>query len=279
VNELRAALELATDDELQQITQILFARKFNPFDYVAVPTPAEVQSRDRRAWLDAIERRFRFLAADGLTVLRDRTRELTYRQVLVRVCHHLSIAVSPELSATDLEAEIFLHLVEKAWKKLPAREQNSLARRLRDSLARTPEPLPPSVRANPLGAVLAGSGALAVSSMLRSWLLQQTARQFALHFATYQAAKHVIARGGTAAAAHLGSQLALQSAQRGMALSAARAGAVRTTFAFLGPALWGYFFADLGWKAIATNYSRVIPTVFALAQIRLTREEACWQPV
>jgi uncharacterized protein YaaW (UPF0174 family) len=29
----------------------------------------------------------------------------------------------------------------------------------------------------------------------------------------------------------------------------------------------------LGWRAIATNHSRVIPTIFALAQIRLTRSD------
>jgi uncharacterized protein YaaW (UPF0174 family) len=34
--------------------------------------------------------------------------------------------------------------------------------------------------------------------------------------------------------------------------------------------------ADIGWKAIATNYTRVIPVIFALAQIRLTRSEA-WE--
>jgi uncharacterized protein YaaW (UPF0174 family) len=45
----------------------------------------------------------------------------------------------------------------------------------------------------------------------------------------------------------------------------------------VGPALWGWFIADLGWKAIATDYGRIIPTIFALAQIRLTRED-CWQP-
>jgi uncharacterized protein YaaW (UPF0174 family) len=41
--------------------------------------------------------------------------------------------------------------------------------------------------------------------------------------------------------------------------------------------MWAWFFADLGWRAIATNYGRIIPTIFALAQIRLTRAE-CWEP-
>jgi uncharacterized protein YaaW (UPF0174 family) len=61
-----------------------------------------------------------------------------------------------------------------------------------------------------------------------------------------------------------------------MTISAARYGAVRSVFAFMGPVMWAWFFADLGWRAIATNYGRIIPTVFTLAQIRLTRTE-CWE--
>ncbi|HEY9874191.1 MAG TPA: hypothetical protein V6D12_12185, partial [Candidatus Obscuribacterales bacterium] len=61
-----------------------------------------------------------------------------------------------------------------------------------------------------------------------------------------------------------------------MAMSAARYGATRSVFALIGPVMWGWFFADLGWRAIATNYGRIIPTIFALAQIRLTRAE-CWE--
>ncbi len=56
-----------------------------------------------------------------------------------------------------------------------------------------------------------------------------------------------------------------------MVSAAATQGAVRGVFAFLGPAMWGWFFADLGWRAISTNYGRIIPTILALAQIRLTR--------
>jgi uncharacterized protein YaaW (UPF0174 family) len=58
-----------------------------------------------------------------------------------------------------------------------------------------------------------------------------------------------------------------------MALNAARYAAVRSFFAILGPAMWAWFFADLGWRAIATNHGRIIPVVFTLAQIRLIREE------
>lgn len=50
LDELRSALELATEDELTQLTQILFCRKFNPLDYLQTPLPVEVQSLDRPLW-------------------------------------------------------------------------------------------------------------------------------------------------------------------------------------------------------------------------------------
>jgi uncharacterized protein YaaW (UPF0174 family) len=122
-----------------------------------------------------------------------------------------------------------------------------------------------------------GGSALAVSSVLKPILLKQISRQFALHFARYQVAKQTLLQGGAAAASQFEGYLALQTARQGMAVNAARYGLTRTVFAALGPLLWGYFFADLGWRTISTNYGRIIPTIFALAQIRLIRSE-CWEP-
>ena len=279
MDELRSALELATEEELVQLTDILFRRKFNPLDYVQTPDPIEVQSRDREAWLDAIEERFRFLAADGMTVLRGRSQEFTYRQALIQVCHYLKIPYSKKLTTTDIEAEIFLNLMGRAWKKLPASEKKSLTVRVQRSLAQSnfSEPLPVHLQHNPMSLLVKGGSALAVSSIIKPILLQQMAHQLAIHFAKYQVAKEAVVRSGAVAAAQVESYLALQTARRGMALNAARYGATRSVFALLGPVLWGYFFADLGWRAIATNYGRIIPTIFALAQIRLTRAE-CWEP-
>ncbi len=278
LDELRAALELATEEELQQLTDILFCRRFNPLDYVQTPAPIDVKSRDRHAWLDAIEQRFRYLAADGITVLRGRSDQVSYRQVLIQVCRYLKISYSNQLSTTDLEAEVFLNLLGRTWKKLPASEQEALTRRVQNSLAQTKlsKPLPLSVQKDPLGLLFKGGSALAVSSVIQPVLLQQIARQFAIHFATYQMAKQTLAVGGTAAAKGFEQYVALQTARRGMAVSAARYGAARSVFAFVGPVLWTWFLADLGWRAISTNYARIIPTIVALAQIRLTRSE-CWE--
>ncbi len=270
---------MATDEELQQLTNLLFCRKFNPLDYVNTPDPIDVQSRDREAWLDALEQRFRYLAADGITVLRGCTDKITYRQALIQVCRYLKIPYSNKLSTTDLEAELFLNLLGRAWKKLPASEQEALTLRVQRSLAKTnfSVPLPLFVQKDPLGLLFKGGSALAVSSVIQPILLQQLARQFAIQFAKYQIAKATLMQGGLSAAAGFESYVALQAARRGMALSAARYGAVRSVFAFVGPVLWALFLADLGWRAIATNYARIIPTIFTLAQIRLTRAE-CWEP-
>jgi uncharacterized protein YaaW (UPF0174 family) len=279
LDELRAALELATEEELQQLTQILFRRKFNPLDYVQTPEPIDIQSRDRQAWLDAIEQRFRYLAADGITVLRGSTEQVTYRQVLIRVCRYLKIPYSNALATTDLEAEVFLNLMGRAWRRLPASEQQKLTVRVQRAIAKSDpaQPLPLTVQRDPLALLVKGGSAIAISSVLQPILLRQIAQQFALHFASYQVAKEALIQGGVAATKFQG-QLALQTARKGMAMSAARYGAVQGVFAFLGPLLWTWFLADLGWRAISTNYGRIIPAIFALAQIRLTRAE-CWEPV
>lgn len=279
MDELRSALELATEEELQDLTEILFRPKFNPLDYVNAPDPLDIQSQDRRVWLDAIEQRFRFLAADGFTVLSRKTERLTYRQILIQVCRYLRLPYQGSMSTVDLEAEVFLNLLSRAWKQLPASEQKSLNVRLQRSLtnAQILPQLPLLLQQDPLSLLAKGGSALAVGSLLRPLLLQQIARQFALHFATYQVAEQAIALGGTAAATQFQHYLVMQGARRGMSLTAARYAAARSFFAVLGPALWVWFFADLGWRAIATNYGRIIPTIYALAQIRLIRAE-CFEP-
>jgi len=274
LDELRQALELATKEELQQLTILLFERKLNPLDYF-VPQPIEIQSRNNELLLDSLENRFRYLASDGLTVLRGRTQDFSYRDILIKVCHFLKIPYSKKMSTTQIESEIFLELISKSCKNLPKKEQHTLNLKIKRSLtsATSPEPIPATLLDNPLSLILKGSGAIALSSLLKPWLLRQVTQQLALHIATYQAAQGALLAGGTLAAAELGNQLTLQVAKRGVVASAARFGAARTAMAIAGPVLWSCFFADLGWRAISTNYARVIPMVFTLAQIRLTRSD------
>jgi uncharacterized protein YaaW (UPF0174 family) len=273
LDELRVPLELANDEELHLLTEILFRRRFNPLDYVYTPQPIEVCSQSRQAQIDAIEERFRFLAADGVTVLRRKSSDISYRQILVRVCRYLKLPYSQSFTTEELEAEIFLYLLHRAWENLPASEKRVLNGKIQQVVneSQLAQQLPRSPQNDPVGLLLKGGSALAVNSMIRPWLLQVLARQFAIHWATYQVAKEAIVHGGTAVAAQIQNQAALQLASRGMAINAARYGAARSLLAFVGPALWMWFFADLGWRTVATNYSRVIPVIFTLAQIRLTR--------
>ena len=274
MDELTEALELATEEELKQITQILFQPRFNPLDYWKTPEPLEIQSQDWQTWITSVDNRFRYLAADGLTVLRGTTKELSYRQILIQVCLFLKIPYSQQMATTDIEAEIFLYLAEKTWDRLPKKEKRSLQGKIIRTLSQSnpPEPLPLQMQNDPIKMLLKGSSIVAVNSILKSWLLKHFAQQFALHFATYQAAKTALIKGGTATAIGLQSKFALQVAKKGMAVTAARYGAVRTVFSFMGPVMWGWFLADLGWKAISTNYTRIVPIIFTLAQIRLTRD-------
>ncbi len=273
MDELRAGLELATEEELQDLTQLLFRRQLNPLDYLQGITPETVQCCNRQAWLEAIEQRFKFLAADGFTVLKGQTRFITYRQVLVRICGYLKLRLSPNLSTTELESEIFLHLVQRTWHKLPKSERQVLSQRIHKALVTaSTDPLPLSCHQDPLRLVLEGGSALVVSSMVRPLLLRQIARQFTAHFATYQVTKRVASN----LPFYLQGQMMLHTARQGMTFSVARYGAMRSVLAVMGSMLWVGFLADLGWRTIATNYGRVIPMVFTLAQIRLIRSE--WQP-
>jgi uncharacterized protein YaaW (UPF0174 family) len=273
VDELRSALELATDDELLALTEMLFRPRFNPLDYLQNVDPLIVQSGTRQQWLDRLEQRFRFLAADGLTVIHGQSQRVTYRQALIQVCRYLKLPYAQAWSTDDLEAEVFLHLLRSNWQKLPQTERDRLQQTLKQSLAGSAqfEALPLALQANPLGLLAKGSGAVAVSAVLRPWLLQQIAQQMAFQLARYEVARQAMIKGGGTVMAQIHQRFTLRMASRGVATSAARYGATRAIFSVLGPALWGWFLADLGWRAVATNYGRVIPVVFTLAQIRLTR--------
>lgn len=271
MDELRSALELATEEELQQITQILFQPRFNPLDYWQTPQPIEIQSQNWQAWIESVDQRFRYLAADGLTVLRGNSDHLSYRRILIEVCLYLKIPFSEQMETTEIEAEIFLNLVSHAWKKLPIAEKNSLQTKVSKALAqaKSPAPLPVGIQHNPLTILVKGSSLIAVNSLVKKWLLKHIAKQFSLHFAKHQAAKTAIAKGG--ALAVLQSKFALNAAKKGMATNLARYGATRTVLGLMSSVMWGWLIADLGWKTISTNHSRIVPIIFTLAQIRLTR--------
>jgi len=272
MDDLTEALELATEEELHYCADILFRRKFNPIDYLATPKVTELKSWDRLELISAIAQRFKFLAADGFTVLKGQAHQVSYRQVLERVCQHLTVAYSQSQTVSEIEAELFLGLIQKSWQKLSPKER----KRLNDSmqLALNESDIKKSLPSgsDPLGLVLKGTGAIALSTVIQPVVMNILARQFAIHLATYQVGQEAIKLGGTAIANKLQVYVTTNMARYGMASTATRYAVARTAFSFITPALWGVFFADLGWRAIATNYGRIIPVIFTLAQIRLLRD-------
>ncbi len=273
MEELSNVLLLATDEELYQIADILFRRKFNPLDYFATPPIQELQSWDRSELIEAIAKRFSFLAADGMTVLRRKTGDLSYREVLERVCQHLNIKYSKNQTIEDIESELFLNLINNSRKKLSPQERSTMNQSMQMALteADLKSSLPLDAQRDPLSLLVKGGSAIAVSTVVRGAVLNAIARQMAWHFASYQVGYEVIKAGGTAIATRLNAYLSTYVAKRGMAVAATQYTAARTIFSVITPALWGLFFADLGWRAIATNYGRIVPAIFIIAQIRLLR--------
>ena len=270
MDELRSGLELATDEELHMITELMFQPKFNPLDYLCTPQPVDVSSYERDRQISLLEQRFRYLAADGLTVLQKQTHTVSYHHALLQVCRYLKIRRYRTLSVPELESEVFLVLLERTWQQLPTNQQQAVDRQLHSAIAHTSEfqQLPALLQQNPTALLAKGGSALALSALIRPWLLRQIASQFALHMARYQVAKQTLVKGGLSAAAQVQSRAAAKLATQGMAQVSVRYGATRGLLSCLGPALWTWFLADLGWRAIATNYARVIPVVFTLAQIQ-----------
>lgn len=282
VDDLRESLILATEDERHALIELLFRPKFNPLDYLNTAPPELVKGLSWESQLEAIEARFRFLAADGITVICGDSQLLSYREILFQASDYLKLDLaalaspwgSSELTNEELEAEIFLHLIQRTWKKLPASEQTELLLTIQQGLRPAAQggPLGHALKQDSLRLMLEGGSAVAVSALVRPFILQQLAQQFAQHLARRQLAQLALQQGGSAIA-KLQSYAMAKLAGRSMAVSAARYGAARTALGFLGPALWAWFAADLGWRTISTNYSRVIPAIYLLAQIRLSRAE------
>ena len=275
MDELRSGLELATDDELHAMAQLLFQPKFNPLDYLYTLQPVDISKRSRKEQIALLDQRFRYLAADGFTVLQKRTHQVSYRQALLQVCRYLKMRQYESLTTAELESEVFLVLLEKTWQQLSLKERRQVKRQLHTAFVDTKEfeQLPETLKKNPLALFAKGGSAIALSAVFRPWLLKQIARHFALLWARYEVAKQTLVKGGLTTAAQVQSKAAAHMASRGMLLTSARYGAMRGMLSVLGPALWTWFLADLGWRAVATNYSRVIPVIFSLAQIRLTRSQ------
>ncbi|KAF8779739.1 hypothetical protein HU200_002324 [Digitaria exilis] len=282
--ELRLVLELATDEELMELEDILYGTSyFSPLlksiarrpnsDSIVVLDNIE----ERDLFISKLESRFLYLAADARSVIRGW--RPSYRNVLLGVRKKLGVRCSSKLSTADLEAEIFLHLVNEysshqkdpvsfPWdKQKTPNEISSLGvnkwKVLTDAAWR--------IGAKGLERTfLKGGSALTVKTIYES-LASRLSGKLLMETANYEIKKELVKQGGRLAAVNLESRAGLLAARQGLARAASRYVGLRSVMTFLGPIMWGTLLADIVIQMLGTDYARIVQAIYAFAQIRLTR--------
>ncbi|XP_055826579.1 uncharacterized protein LOC129894992 [Solanum dulcamara] len=276
--DLRSVLELATDSELYELQRILFGPSyFSPllksvtkrteFDYVMVGEDPE----ERDEFLSMLESRFLYLAADARSTLRGR--RPSYREVLLGVREKLNIRCSAKLSAEDLEAEIFLHLLQEYSSSKESLEAFDGHGSLEFGLSKWKVQAAAAIKAGAEGVrsvILKGGGVLTLGKIY-SGLARRFSGKMLLEAANYQISREVLKKGGEVAALNLESRLAMLAAKKGLAGAASRYFGLRSMMTFLGPILWGTLLADVVIQMLGTDYARIVRAIYAFAQIRITR--------
>ncbi|KAK1288678.1 hypothetical protein QJS10_CPB19g01604 [Acorus calamus] len=267
--ELRSVLELATDDELYELERILFGPSyFSPLLKSIMNKPDvgyEIHCEDyeaREDFIEHLESRFLFLAADARSTLRGW--RPSYRNVLLGVRRKLGVPCSSKLSTEDLEAEIYLHLLHEyssqeihssSWDEVKfSNSHGNLELGVNHGKGHSLAAL--KVGAEELKSmILKGGGILSVAK------IYQLVDMLAL----------IDFQGGQLAAINLESRTALLVARQGLARAASRYFGLRSLMTLVGPVLWGTLLADIVIQMMGTDYARILQAITAFAQIRLTR--------
>ncbi|XP_015866322.1 uncharacterized protein LOC107403918 [Ziziphus jujuba] len=280
--ELRSVLELATDSELFELENILFGPSYFSPLLKSIPSGTNVDYEmidkdleEREEFIQALESRFLFLAADARSTLRGW--RPSYRNVLLAVRKELNIPCSCKLSTEDLEAEIFLYLLQDNSSeeyetspgllefKKPSNSQGSLELGLSQKKVQAFSTLKDF-----WSVVLKGGSMLTLANIFQLLSKRLSGKVF-LEAANYLVKKELIKKGGQLAAINLESRAALLAAKQGFAGAASRYLGLRSMMALLGPVLWGTFLADVVIQMLGTDYARILRAIYAFAQIRITR--------
>ncbi|KAK1263905.1 hypothetical protein QJS04_geneDACA017518 [Acorus gramineus] len=282
--ELRSVLELATDEELCELESILFGPSyFSPLLKSIMNKPDvgdEIHGEDyeaREDFIEHLESRFLFLAADARSTLRGW--RPSYRNVLLGVRRKLGVPCSSKLSTGDLEAEIYLHLLHEyssqeihssSWDEIKfSNSHGNLELGVNHWKGH-------SLAAFKVGAeelksmILKGGGLLSVAKIYQLLARRLSGKMF-LEAANYQIRHELLKKGGQLAAINLESRTALLVARQGLARAASRYFGLRSLMTLVGPVLWGTLLADIVIQMMGTDYARILQAITAFAQIRLTR--------
>ncbi|KAH9542069.1 hypothetical protein CY35_14G096500 [Sphagnum magellanicum] len=215
---IQLVLELASDAELSDLCNIPYGKSLlSPLLKSVAPGDGsnrgsieeamnEQQHGGRDALMDHLESHFLFLVADAKATLSGR--RPTYQDVLLQVRRKLQVPCSITFSAEDMEAEIFLHLLQEYSSKPQNQPQKKRRVPYMESVesARAGKWHGNLVTAIRLGSQELLSVALKVSKQLSGKVLVETAQ--------YQLAKEAFVKGGQAVATKLECQVAMLAARQ-----------------------------------------------------------------
>ncbi|XP_027915451.1 uncharacterized protein LOC114174918 [Vigna unguiculata] len=282
--ELRSVLELATDTELSEIENILFGPSYFSPLLKSIPFSNTTQLQrsmigvdlsTRLQFIEALESRFFFLAADARSTLRGW--RPSYRNVLLHIRTKFDIPCSTRLSTHDLELEIFLHLLHcnstEETGNYPAFFDESAASEGQGTLQHglSSWKLHSKVGAQDIRSILLKGGGVFTLSKIYQLLARKLSGKVLVEAANYQVKKELVKKGGQLAMINLESRAALLAAKQGFLGAASRYLGFRSVLTLLGPVMWGTFLADVVIQMLGTDYARILRTIYALAQIRAIR--------
>ncbi|KAL9265880.1 hypothetical protein AKJ16_DCAP11380 [Drosera capensis] len=263
--ELRKVLELATYSELYELERILFGPSyFSPliksiwggaeFDHIMIEE--DLQERDN--FIDALESRFLFLAADARSTLRGW--RPSYRNVLLDLRKKLNVPCSSKLPTEDLEVEIFVHffLDESAQSKGDAAALRVGTAELQSMLMK-------------------GGHAFAFLKMSNT-VLRGFSSKMILNAAKGEIEKELVRKAGQLASINLEKQIGSLAARKGLARIATRFLGLRSLSSLLGPLMLGTLLADAVILMLGTDYARVLQAIYVIAQMNPLQGSLSIQP-
>ncbi|XP_058078499.1 uncharacterized protein LOC131226791 isoform X2 [Magnolia sinica] len=246
--ELRMVLELATDSELYEIKSILFGPSYFSPLLKSLTKRADVDimhggvSEGREDFIEHLEARFLFLAADARSTLSEETGSVPF--------------LSDKFTSSNSQGSLEPGLGQWKMRALEALK----------------------VGAEELQSLLLKGGGVLTLAKIYQLLARRLSGKMLLEAANYQIKREVLKKGGQVVAINLESRAALLAARQGFSYATSRYLGLRSMMMLLGPMLWGTFLADVVIQMIGTDYARILRAIYAFAQIRLTRTYG-WTPV
>ncbi|KAL8135030.1 hypothetical protein AgCh_009888 [Apium graveolens] len=236
--ELNYVLQLATGSELYELKQILFGKSYFSPLLKSIARPKDIdyfmveQDPDERDdFIEMLESRFFFLAADARSTLSDEAGRITK-------------SMTP-----DGQGSLELGLSQWKIQTVSALRAGALGLR---------------------SVILKGGGILTLGKLYKMLARGLSGKLF-LEAANYHIKNEVIRKGGHLATVNLESRVALLAAKQGVKGAALRYIGLRSMMTLFGPMLWGTLLADVVIQMLGTDYARILRAIYAIAQIRIAR--------